>query len=221
MQTESIKLVERPLFIGGLTVNAGFFCAYGYLTHGNQGNGLTGNMMRVGTSLAEGDWPLFFESLIPILSCVLGVMLCEWVRETANHPNGNWHKRVLLIETLALFALGLVPADASDLLVVTLLAGISGFQINSFRVWYGGVHNTTVTSGALRNLGHFCYVALAHRKPEAIKTLLIYICMVFSFALGSGLSVVLCKHYGTRAIWFSAGLTALWFYWVFQDDVDA
>lgn len=221
MQTESIKLVERPLFIGGLTVNAGFFCAYGYLTHGSQGNGLTGNIMRIGISMIEGDWPTFSENLLPILSCLLGVILCEWVRDTANHPNGNWHKRVLLIETLALFAMGFVPADASDLLVVTLLAGIGGFQINSFRAWYGGVHNTTVISGALRSLGHFCYAALTRENPNATKIFLVYLCIFLSFPLGSALGAFTCQHYGTRAIWFSAGLTALWFYWVFQNDVDA
>ena len=221
MQQEKAKLTESPLFMGGLTALAGFCCAYSTLLDGTQSNGHTGNTMKLGISLVQGNPAAFLQALCPLLSCLIGVILCDVVRESGNHPNRNWHKRTLLAELLALVAMGFLPASTPALLGVSLMAMISGFQLNMFRAWYGGVHNTTICTGALRSLGHFIFSAFSQHNAKAIKTCLAYLGIFLCFPTGAALCALLHPVFATRSIWFAALLVALWVVWVWQYDLDA
>ena len=221
MQQEKAKLTESPLFMGGLTAVAGFCGAYSTLLYGTQSNGQTGNTMKLGITLAQGNFPAFLQSFCPLMACLAGVILCDVVRESGNHPNGNWHKRTLLVELLALVAVGFLPGSTPALLGVSLMAMISGFQLNMFRAWYGGVHNTTICPGALRSLGHFIFSAFTQRNAKAIKTCLSYLGIFLCFPVGAALCTLLCPVFATRSVWFAALLVALWVVWVWKSDLDA
>lgn len=221
MQQEKAKLTESPLFMGGLTAVAGFCGAYSTLLYGTQSNGQTGNTMKLGITLAQGNFPAFLQSFCPLMACLAGVILCDAVRESGNHPNGNWHKRTLLVELLALVAVGFLPGSTPALLGVSLMAMISGFQLNMFRAWYGGVHNTTICTGALRSLGHFIFSAFTQRNAKAIKTCLSYLGIFLCFPVGAALCTLLCPVFATRSVWFAALLVALWVVWVWKSDLDA
>ena len=199
----------------------GFCCAYSTLLYGTQSNGHTGNTMKLGISLVQGNPAAFLQALCPLLSCLIGVILCDVVRESGNHPNRNWHKRTLLAELLALVAMGFLPASTPALLGVSLMAMISGFQLNMFRAWYGGVHNTTICTGALRSLGHFIFSAFSQHNAKAIKTCLAYLGIFLCFPTGAALCALLHPVFATRSIWFAALLVALWVVWVWQYDLDA
>lgn len=223
MRDETTALVERAPFLAGMTALGGFCNAYTCMTRGGVfANAHTANMAKLGVSLATLDYSGAVGALVPILGCLAGAFLCECVKErSAASPRwlgGHWHRKAMVLELLALLLVGFIPSSAPNAAVNAFMSLVTGFQLNLFRNWKGGGHNTTICTGNLRTVAQLLYAALARRDAPSGKKLLTYTGLFFSFSLGALLSTLLCLQIGVRASWGACLFLAVWLLWMFLDE---
>ena len=73
---------------------------------------------------------------------------------------------------------------------------VTGFQLDVFRSWSGGNHNTTICTGNLRTMGQLFYAELFHRTDATGKKALTYAGLLLSFPLGAAVGALLCLWLG-------------------------
>lgn len=223
MSDKAQKLMESTIFMAGMTALGGFCNAYTGITRGGVfANAHTANMAKLGISLFNRSWPDAFNAVVPIIGCLAGSVLCELVKDktaTGNgHASRDWRRRALLLELLALFVVGFVPVTVPHMAVNAFMSFVTGFQLAIFRTWQGSVHNTTICTGNLRSLGQYLYAALARREPVAVRKMLTYAALVFSFCLGAVVSAALCLLVGVRASWAGCVFLLTWLCWMYADE---
>lgn len=222
MRDQTVKLVETVPFMAGMTALGGFCNAYTCMTRGGVfANAHTANMAKVGVSVATGDWTGVFNAIVPILGCLLGAILCECVKGTGGKAGpwlrGDWHRKAMLAELLAFFAVGFIPDTVPHFYVNAFMSLVTGFQLNIFRTWTGGGHNTTICTGNLRTMGQLIYAAAAGRDAAAVRKMGAYAALLCSFILGAAISALLCLWLGVRASWAGCVFLAVWLLWMYLD----
>lgn len=223
MGNKTEKLVESTIFMAGMTALGGFCNAYTYMTRGGVfANAHTANMAKLGIALATLDWHNAFAAFVPILGCLLGSVLCEMVKDRLGDSpfwlGGHWHIKAMLMELLALFIVGWIPITAPDMFVTAFMSFVTGFQLNLFRNWKGGGHNTTICTGNLRTMSQLLYKALVLRDIYTVIRLLHYTGLLFSFALGAVVCTLLSLAVGVKASWGGCIFLILWLVWLIRNE---
>ena len=177
---------ESTAFMVMLTLLSGYLNAYTYATRGGIfANMHTGNMSKLGISLAGGNFAGSWQYLAPILAALLGVMFSELVRHRfSGIAFGSWQKNMLAFEILVLVGAAFIASGWHDMLIACVFSFVTEAQLSVFGKWEGKGHSTTICTGNLRNLGQYLYPAIAVHDRESLRTAGLYFVMVFSFALG-------------------------------------
>ena len=220
------KLIESTPFMAGMTALGGFCNAYTGMTRGGVfANAHTANMTRMAIAAATLDWATAFNALVPVLGCLAGATLCEFVREErpgkTNWLERDWHHRAVLMVMLSLFIVGFIPSTVPHAIVNAFMSFVTGFQLDIFRTWWGGAHNTTICTGNLRNLAQHIHDAVRRTTPDAGKKMCAYIFLVPSFCLGAFICAWLCQIFGVRASWFGALFLLGGLVWMYLDEKKA
>ena len=204
MESKKIALTERPLFVGSLTFLGGFCNAYTFVTRdGAMSNMHTGNMSRMGISMAKGDWAAAGSYFLPILACVLGAAAGEALK--AKHSKEkNWCVTALVVLAAAFVAVGLIPASVTDSLVANLMAFVTGYLFTLFRTTQWGAFSSTVCTGNLRSVGQYLFSALNERTAAAWTRLVVFTAVVFAFVAGIIVGVHVSNALATFAIMVAA-----------------
>lgn len=223
MRNEAEKLVESVPFMAGMTALGGFCNAYTFMTRGGVfANAHTANMAKVGISMATADWSGVMGALVPILGCLLGGVLCEFVKDksqaTPGWLGGHWYQKALVLELMALLVVGFVPATVPHGVVNAAMSLVTGFQLNIFRNWKYGGHNTTICTGNLRNLAQWVYAALTQRNVGMGKKAVAYTGLFVAFTLGAVIATLLCIRLGVQASWCACLFLAVWLVWLWVDE---
>ena len=207
MDQTSHPAAQRLLPVALLTLSGGLQDTYTYLRRGKVfANAQTGNIVLLGQSLFDGDWPRAARYLLPVLAFALGVAAAEWLR---NRPSGlHWQRRVLLWEIFLLFLVGFIP-HSLDQLANALVSFSCAMQVQSFRKVAGFSFASTMCIGNLRG-GVEALCAFLHRgdRQEGTRARL-YFTVILLFALGAALGSLAAQRLGPPAIWLSCGLLAL------------
>ena len=222
MRDRTAKLVESTPFMAGMTALGGFCNAYTCMTRGGVfANAHTANMAKIGVSVATRDWSGVVNATVPILGCLLGAVLCERVKGSGGKDGlwlrGHWHRKAMLAELLAFFAVGFIPSTVPHFYVNAFMSLVTGFQLDLFRTWKGSGHNTTICTGNLRTLGQLIYAAAVGREAAAVRKMGLYAVLLFSFSFGAVISTLLCLWAGVRASWAGCIFLAVWLLWMYQD----
>ena len=197
MDKKAIPFIERFPILFGISLLGGFLDAYTYVTR----DGIlctmhTGNMAKLGFSLAEGNWSKALGYLIPILACVLGSTTIEAIKD--HTPNGrDWRKISLIIEIIALILVGFVPVGVASVWITTAIAYISGLQMCIFRTSPWGDINSTFSTGNLRAVGQFLYAAFRDRTGDSWNRFVFFTCIVFAFTVGAAVGVPVSRLFGS------------------------
>ena len=220
------KLIESTPFMAGMTALGGFCNAYTGMTRGGVfANAHTANMTRLAISVANLDWTTAFNALVPTLGCIAGATLCEFVREERPGKTSwlekDWHHRAVLMVMLALFIVGFIPSTVPHAIVNAFMSFVTGFQLDIFRTWWGGGHNTTICTGNLRNLAQYIHAAIRRETPGAGKKVVIYAFLVLSFCFGALLCAWLCLLFGVKASWVGAAFLLACLVWMYIDEKKA
>ena len=200
MESKKIALTERPLFAGCLTFLGGLMNSYGYTAwDGFMPNMHTGNMSRLGISLANGEMGAAGKYLVLILGCVFGAAAGEAIK--AKLPKKYDADAVTLgILALMLVAVGLLPAAVPVILASVILTFITGYLFTLFRKTPWGPYSATVCTGNLRSMGQYLFGVLNERTAAAWSRLVLFTLVVFSFVLGVWVGVPLGQALGKMAV---------------------
>ena len=219
MEKEEISLIERPAFIAGITAVGGFCNAYTGLTRGGVfANAHTANMAKLGIAVATLNAWDAFNAVVPIVGCFLGAFLCELIKGKDDMLGGHWHRYALWMELAALVMVGFIPQSVPDFWVNAFMSLVTGFQLDVFRTWAGGNHNTTICTGNLRTTGQLFYSWLFRRTDVVSQKAATYVGLLLSFPLGASVGALLCLWMGVRASWAAGLFLLMWILWMTVDE---
>lgn len=205
MDQQARPAAEGLLPVALLTLSGGLQDTYTYLRRGKVfANAQTGNIVLLGQSLFDGDWPRAGRYLLPVLAFALGVAAAEWLRVRLPH----WQRRVLLCEILLLFLVGFIP-HSLDQLANALVSFSCAMQVQAFRKVEGFAFASTMCIGNLRSgMESLCTFLRTGDRQERRKARL-YFLVILLFALGAELGSLAVELLDLPAIWLSCVLLAL------------
>lgn len=209
MDRQAHPAAEGLFPVALLTLSGGLQDTYTYLRRGKVfANAQTGNIVLLGQSLFDGDWPRAARYLLPVVAFALGVAAAEWLR---GRPKGlHWQRRVLLWEILLLFLVGFIP-HSLDQLANALVSFSCAMQVQAFRKMEGFPFASTMCIGNLRSgVEALCAFLRTEDRQEARKARL-YFLIILLFALGAEMGSLAVELLDLPAIWLSCALLALGF----------
>lgn len=169
--------LRRVAFL--LTFIGGMLEIYSYkLKDGIFATAITGNIVRMVYYLnrVSGDnIRNIIKYGLPILFFILGVSTTEILK--INFKNFNikiWREVILSTEIMAMIIIPFIP---SDVFSVSLIAFVSGAQVQAFRKVYGKVYMSTMCTGNTRSLVE----AVINKRRDEAK---LYVTVILGFISG-------------------------------------
>ncbi len=88
-----------------------------------------------------------------------------------------------------------------DIVIISAFAFIAQMQLATFGKWYGGMHNTTICTGDLRNFAQIFYAVVVKRDNKDKSILRDILIMVTAFPIGSLVGVFICNPLQQKGAW--------------------
>ena len=106
-----------------LAASGGFMDAYSYIMRDHVfANAQTGNMLLLGVSISERNWPEVVRYLFPVLAFAAGIMLADLVRFRMDEKKRlHWRQISVLLEAIVLAGVCFIPVSLNLLANVTCL----------------------------------------------------------------------------------------------------
>ncbi|EKY26367.1 YoaK family protein [Clostridium celatum] len=208
---------EKPIFMMIITFVGGYMNGYTYITrHNILANMHTANMSKLGINIALGNWLDALSYFLPIIACILGATFSQLIKAIIVTLNfkGDWRKYGLILESIALFFIGLIPIYCPDVIVTNLVSFFMGYQLCLFRNCLGIPFNTTICTGNIRNIGQLLFNALDEETRESIKKLITFTLLTFSFAIGAIPGTLISLAISIKAVWFCSFILLLQAFWI-------
>ena len=199
---------EKDWVFCTLIAIGGFWGAYTYLLRGRVFcNAQTGNVVLLGMALGAGEWGRALYYLLPISAYMAGALVSELLPNPVKHRLPiRWDTLLILLEMLAVMALGFVPDSAPVQISQVAVNFIASMQYNTFRQSEGVPMATTFVTNHIRQIGIGLAKELRHRKradkshrPKWRK----HCIMLLGFLGGVVIGTVCCAALGGRAIWLT------------------
>jgi len=209
---------ESTAFMVMLTLLSGYLNAYTYATRGGIfANMHTGNMSKLGISLAGGNFAGSWQYLAPILAALLGVMFSELVRHRfSGIAFGSWQKNMLAFEILVLVGAAFIASGWHDMLIACVFSFVTEAQLSVFGKWEGKGHSTTICTGNLRSGTERLYLwGKTGERDHGHRAAQYYGIIVF-FIAGAALGAWCSGRWGQRAVLGACVLLLAAFLLMFQ-----
>ena len=202
MQTsESFRLSALLSFSGGLQD------AYTYNVRDRVfANAQTGNVVLMSQNFMQGNYMQGFQYMCPLLSFALGIFVAERIENRyKNAEKLHWRQIIIIIEMIALFAVGFLPAKLN--MIANMIVSFScAMQVQTFRKVHGFGYASTMCIGNLRSgTESFSQYMRTKDKAMLLKSLHFF-GIILVFAIGAGFGGVISAMLGLRTIWISGGL---------------
>ena len=202
MQTsESFRLSALLSFSGGLQD------AYTYNMRGEVfANAQTGNVVLMSQNFMLGNVSHAMQYMLPLLSFASGIFLAERVEHRCKDSKAiHWRQIVILLEILALIAVGLLPTSY-NMLANILVSFSCAMQVQTFRTVHGYGYASTMCIGNLRSGTESLSQYLRSKDKQLLRKALHFYGIILIFAIGAGVGGVLSGVLGLKTIWISAAL---------------
>ena len=170
-----------------LTFSGGFLDAYTYFERGGVfANAQTGNIIKLGLSLAGSEYMLCLRYLVPIMAFVLGILAVMVIEDWMDRHDIKLKRRTILaIETLCFVMVALIPQrEETNIIANTLVSFACAMQMGGFKQFVGQVIATTVSTGNLRKAIEFLYLGCTKHDQKDLLVSLQYGFIVLVFILG-------------------------------------
>ena len=117
-----------------LAASGGFMDAYSYIMRDHVfANAQTGNMLLLGVSISERNWPEVVRYLFPVLAFAAGIMLADLVRFRMDEKKRlHWRQISVLLEAIVLAGVCFIPVSL-NLLANSLTSLACGIRKSSQR----------------------------------------------------------------------------------------
>ena len=202
MQTsESFRLSALLSFSGGLQD------AYTYNMRGEVfANAQTGNVVLMSQNFMLGNVSHAMQYMLPLLSFASGIFLAERVEHRCKDSKAiHWRQIVILLEILALIAVGLLPTSY-NMLANILVSFSCAMQVQTFRTVHGYGYASTMCIGNLRSGTESLSQYLRSKDKQLLRKAMHFYGIILIFAVGAGVGGVLSGVLGLKTIWISVAL---------------
>lgn len=203
-----------------LAVTGGFLDAYTYICRGKVfANAQTGNVVLLGMNIAEKNWKMAFQYLIPILAFIAGVFVAELVKLLFKKKNKiHWRQIIIVLEIALLCIVAFLPQSLNMLANVTV-SFVCALQAESFRKIKGNVCSTTMCTGNLRSATELFCLYRQNGDKNLKKRSIWYYTIDVLFVFGAIAGTLLTKSFLERAIFIACGILCIAFIVMFiQND---
>ncbi len=186
----------------------GFMDAYSYIVHGNVfATGQTGNFVLAALRLAEQDFMGMGHAMVPIAAFWIGIFAAQHLRfivkkKRVQKKHVNWKAGVLFGEMTVLFAVGLLPPAAPDILANTGIAFSAAMQFSSFKnIGKNAAYATIFCTGNMRSCAEMFYKGIIRKDKDSMKKAFHYTAILLAFFSGAIFGAVNSGIYREKAIW--------------------
>ncbi len=186
-----------------LTLVGGFLDAYTYFERGGVfANAQTGNIVKLGISLANGARDQYLRYLIPICAFILGLLASLAIKEILQRRNIRLVRRsVLAVEICGLAAAGLIPLGAEwDIVANCIVSFVAAMQYETFTTFRGEVIVTTVSTGNLKKFVDALFAGIVNRDPKKLSRAGLFLSITATFTFGAFMGTRCCDAMGRAAI---------------------
>ena len=209
--TETIYFSILMIFIGGM------MDGYSYVVRGGVfANGQTGNFIKLGLGVVNGDRTLVVKSFVPIVGFWLGIFAAEHlfhvILKEPDHEirDVRWKRYILWGEALLLLGVGFIPDSTINLIPNSLISFTAALQYCCFRkLGPDATYSSVFASGNMRSCAENYYMGLVLKRPEKLKLAKQYTCLLLSFLLGAVFAAVLARYLGEETIWVTCVLLVI------------
>lgn len=195
-----------------LTLAGGYLDSYTYVDRGGVfANAQTGNIIKLGLRIAEGNVEECLTYLVPISAFAIGVLSALFVERWMQKRDLHYIRRsALMIEIIALCLVSLIPsAEHTNMLANALVSFACAIQMEAFPVFIGQPIATTVSTGNLRKGIDSLFKAIADHDRAKLKTALVYFLIVLLFITGVAGGCLMTGRLGNQSVLIPAALMAL------------
>lgn len=199
--SQSMWMLVFIIISGGLQDAYSYFCRDGVFA-----NAQTGNIVFLSVNIVNGNMAGVVKYLVPVGFFALGAILAKTLFFVFDGKKMFWKQIVLLVETVALLAVGFMP-QSMNLFANALVSFACAMQVLSFDRIYGNDFASTMCIGNIVRMSGSLVTAVAKRDKAALKRCGLYLAVVLIFAAGAGAGYLLVSAVGNYAIMFSALLT--------------
>lgn len=170
-----------------LALVGGFLDAYTYVCRDRVfANAQTGNVVRLGMTLVNGEYLKTIRYFIPIVAFCLGIMLTMFIRNNyTNKKHIHWRQAILLIEIVLIFVVSWIPVGQLNIIVNIMISFICAMQAECFRKVLGKPFSSTMCTGNLRSGMEYFYQAITHHSKSEMKKCIHYFLIIIFFLSGA------------------------------------
>lgn len=197
-QSESFTLAFLLAIVGG------FLDAYTYCCRDQVfANAQTGNIVRVGITLANGEYMKTLRYTIPILAFTAGVLMAMHMRDRYN-TKFHWRQVVLFVEAVIIVVVGFIPMNnIFNILANIMISFLCAMQAESFRKVLGKPFSSTMCTGNLRSASEYLYHAVANKDYRLLINMSHYIFIIIAFIAGAFMGVYFTQIWLQYAIFIT------------------
>ena len=141
-----------------LATIGGFLDAYTYCCRDKVfANAQTGNIVRLGMTLANKEYIQTIRYFIPIVAFSLGVLAAMYIRNK-NSSKLHWRQIILLLEIVIIIVVSFIPINHfSNIVANILISFLCAMQAESFRKVLDKPFSSTMCTGNLRSATEYLY----------------------------------------------------------------
>ncbi len=211
------QMSESMLMGALLAMVGGFLDAYTYLLRGHVfAFAQTGNIVLLGTRLADGAFRQACYYLIPIAAFAVGVLAVEIIRRRFyGHPRIHWRQIILAVECLTLLGLSFVPLGRWNIAVNPVISFLCAMQVQAFRKIKGDPFASTMCTGNLRSATELLYAYERTRDKACLRRSFRYYGVILFFMTGAVLGGLLARLLGGKSLVLCCVLLAAGFGFMF------
>ena len=182
---KNYQMSESFLLASLLAIVGGFLDAYSYVCRDHVfANAQTGNIVKLGMSIAQGDSFQTVKYLIPILAVFLGVFITMFLRYQCMYQKWHWRQIILMIEMMILVIVSFIPIGPYNRIVHILISFLCAMQAECFKKVLGSSFSSTMCTGNLRSGVENLYRGIFQNDKQAIQKCFCYITIICFFILG-------------------------------------
>lgn len=217
MSDKNLNITETVWFSILLTCAGGIMDGYSYVVRGGVfANGQTGNFIKLGLGVVNGDPAQIIRSFVPIIGFWLGIFASEHIfhvilkEQDSLMRDVRWKRQILLAETILLFAVGFIPDSTLNLVPNSLISFTAALQYCSFRrMGSSATYSSVFASGNMRSCAENYYLGLVLKRPENLRKAFQYTGILGGFLLGAVAAAVCAGLLGVKTIWIACLLLLL------------
>ena len=146
-------------------------------------NAQTGNVVLMSQNFMQGNYMQGFQYMCPLLSFALGIFVAERIENRyKNAEKLHWRQIIIIIEMIALFAVGFLPAKLN--MIANMIVSFScAMQVQTFRSVGGNSYASTMCIGNLRSGTASLSAYVRDKKKDDLQKVLYYFGVILIFAI--------------------------------------